>query len=931
MKRQVLAIVILCLASLTQGLAQTGILKGKITDSKSGEELIGAAVVIEGTSVGSTTNFMGDFELPPLEPGTYTVRCQYISYEPQVIENVVIKADEATVLDFKLKSAEMDLGEVTIIVKANRESENFLMLEQKKAAIAVESIGAAQLSAQGVSDAATAVTKVSGIAKQEGSQSLNVRGLGDRYNTTTYNGLPLPSNNSELKNIDLGLFSTDVISHINIEKTYSVPLYGDFGGANVDIVSKKLTGDSFLTLGLKTSQNSSLFGLSDFYLNDGPSKTGFSNTDLVNIDAIKSKEAYGFENSWNPVKSSVVPAIGIGLSGGKSFELNEVSKLNTFFTFSFDNDRSYTEKIERVVNAGGNAWDDLAGDEYNYETQTSGMLNLNYSRPNTELYFNSLMLNSSEQELTTMAGHIRDVNDDPDVPGLKRRGDFQRNLVLVNQLLGKHQLNETSNLDWGLAYNYVWNSVPDRIENTYLFYYEDTNLGELDTEAVGRNYRYSQEFNDNELAANFSFTKQFGEGLSEDSEYRSKLTAGYSGRYKIRNFENYQFNHQVLDAGTMVNIDQVDDFFNEQNFLDGLFRIDTPTAGDENGEQQYGESYEGKVSIHSGFLMYEYNINSKLLLLAGLRGESVFQEMKTRSRQNISGRPETIDFNEFKVLPSLSMKYVTSTKSNLRFAASQTYTLPQLQEMPFIAFAGLTDVIWGNPWLKPSTVYNVDLKWELFPKNSELLSATVFGKYILEPINKFTIAGTFNEFVNANTGDAAQAYGIELDAKKDLFDFSTDDKIKKLYASGNLTLMSSETDLDAEKIRTETNYNFNANFNKDKSELQGAAPLLANLTLGYKQKWDDNKKTINAAAIYNYTSERLYSIGHSNMGDQIDQAVNTLDFVLKTKFNQFGIDFTARNLMNPHIERIQENADGDHLVRQYKLGTTYSISLKYNF
>ncbi len=381
----------------------------------------------------------------------------------------------------------------------------------------------------------------------------------------------------------------------------------------------------------------------------------------------------------------------------------------------------------------------------------------------------------------------------------------------------------------------------------------------------------------------------------------------------------------------MVDIDNVDDYFNEENFVNGLFRIDTPTAGDINGDQKYGESYEGKVQINAGFLMYEYNVSPKFLILAGVRGDNIFQEMRTRSRQNITGRTETTEFKEFKVLPSLSVKYTTSAKTNLRLAASQTYTLPQLQEMPFIAFLGLTDVIWGNPWLKPSTVYNADLKWEFFPKNGEMFSATVFGKYIQEPINKFTIAGTFNEFVNANTGDAAHVYGVELDAKKDLFNFSTDTKIRKVFVSGNVTLMTSETDIDAEKIRTETNYNFNANFNEETSDLQGAAPMLANLTLGYSQKWDENNKTISAATVYNYTSDRLYSIGHSNMGNQIDQAVNTLDLVIKTKFNRFGIDVSAKNVLNPEIKRVQENSDADYVVRQFKRGSTFSVSLKYNF
>lgn len=929
MRKKLFVVVMFLVVGLGTGFAQQGFLKGKITDKSTGEELVGTAVVVDGTTTGTITDFTGEYMMPALDPGSYTIRVQYISYNPMVFNNVVVKAGEETVLNIQLSSATMDIEEVSVVAKANRESENMLLMEQKNAVVAFESIGAEQLSSQGVSDASGAVTKLSGIVKQEGSQSLNVRGLGDRYNTTTYNGLPLPSNNAELKNINLELFSTDVISHINIEKTYSANLYGDFGGANIDIISKKLTGDSFLSLSVKGSQNSSLFDLDDFYLGDGPNKSGFYKLDVPNVDDIKDVKSYGFKNSWNPVKSNVVPSIGLGLSGGRSFIVGDVSKLNAFFTFSFDNDRAYTERIERVVNAGGNAWDDLRGEEYAYATQSSGMLNLNYNRPNTDIYFNSLLLNSSEQDFTTLVGNIRDVNDKKS--GMKRRSDFERNFVLVNQLLGNHKLSESVKLDWGVTYNYVWNNVPDRMENTYLFYYPESNTGELDTEAVGRNYRYIHEFDDNEAAANLSLEKTFGEGIN-DTEYRGKLTFGYAGRYKLRNFTNFQFNHQInVGNQVIVDVDNVDSFFNEDNFLDKQFLIGTPTAGDENGEQKYGEGYEGKVSINAGFVNFEYNISEKLLLLVGLRGESVFQEMNTRSRQNFSGRVETIDFNEFKILPSLSFKYAASEKSNVRLAASRTYTLPQLQEMPFIAFSGITDVTYGNPHLVPSTIYNVDIKFEIFPKREEMLSATIFGKLISDPINKIALASTFNEFTNANTGESAHVFGIEIDGKKDLFDFSTGEKVKKIYTAGNLTLMQSQTDLDAKRIVEDTERKFNTNFNKKTSDLQGSAPVLANLTIGFKQKWDENKKSITSAVVYNYTSDRLYSIGHTNMGDQVDQAISTLDLIVKTQFNKIGVDVSAKNILNPNYQRVQENTDQDYIVRQYKKGANFSISLKYNF
>jgi hypothetical protein len=71
-------------------------------------------------------------------------------------------------------------------------------MDQKNAVEIKQSIGS-ELARKGVSDVATAVTKTSGITKQEGSGNIFVRGLGDRYNSTTMNGLPIPSNDPERK------------------------------------------------------------------------------------------------------------------------------------------------------------------------------------------------------------------------------------------------------------------------------------------------------------------------------------------------------------------------------------------------------------------------------------------------------------------------------------------------------------------------------------------------------------------------------------------------------------------------------------------------------------------------------------------------------------------------------------------------------------
>ncbi|WP_311260690.1 hypothetical protein, partial [Xanthomonas sp. WCS2017Cala2-12] len=72
--------------------------------------------------------------------------------------------------------------------------------------------------------------------------------------------------------------------------------------------------------------------------------------------------------------------------------------------------------------------------------------------------------------------------------------------------------------------------------------------------------------------------------------------------------------------------------------------------------------------------------------------------------------------------------------------------------------------------LYPSQNYNLDIKWEMFPKSEELLSVTAFGKYILDPINEVIIASASNDISWVNIGDTGYAYGIELEARKNIFD-----------------------------------------------------------------------------------------------------------------------------------------------------------------
>src|SRR5690606_4977757 len=158
-------------------------------------------------------------------------------------------------------------------------------------------------------------TKISGISKTEGSGSLFVRGLGDRYLYTTLNGLPIPSDDIERKNIDLALFSTRLIQSVSVGKTTSARSSADQSSGNVDISSKILNGSELLSVSANTAINTTVAssGVFDNFkvtANKGDVTAGFYFKDLDTRDAIT-------EQSWNPETNSFPIDRGFSFSAGK--------------------------------------------------------------------------------------------------------------------------------------------------------------------------------------------------------------------------------------------------------------------------------------------------------------------------------------------------------------------------------------------------------------------------------------------------------------------------------------------------------------------------------------------------------------------------------------------------------------------------------------
>ncbi|MCH8929109.1 MAG: carboxypeptidase-like regulatory domain-containing protein, partial [Candidatus Marinimicrobia bacterium] len=97
------AIVMLLVPSLAFG-ATSGKLKGTITDQETGGPLVGANVVISGTSMGAATDEDGKFVILNVPIGVYEIDIKYIGYQNYLLTEVKITADLTTAISAELSS-----------------------------------------------------------------------------------------------------------------------------------------------------------------------------------------------------------------------------------------------------------------------------------------------------------------------------------------------------------------------------------------------------------------------------------------------------------------------------------------------------------------------------------------------------------------------------------------------------------------------------------------------------------------------------------------------------------------------------------------------------------------------------------------------------------------------------------------------------------
>ncbi|WP_273568930.1 TonB-dependent receptor [Maribacter halichondriae] len=927
---------LLLLAAVQLNAQELGSIAGTITDKEvNNEPLPFANILIKGTTKGTTSDFDGLYEIADLEPGTYTVVYSFVGYETVELPNILVEAGKVTTIDLGMAANEgVSLDEVVVVTVARKDSEVALLLDQKKAVEIKESIGAQQLGKIGVSDVATATTKISGVSSSEASGDVFVRGLGDRYLATTLNGLPVPSDDVEKKNIDLGLFPTRVIQNVSVSKTYSVQTSADQSSGNINISSRELAGSGELSLGVQSGINTNV-AQSGVY-DDFKVSPNSRNTDFGFYAQDRSTQELITQQGWNTIQRENPIDYRFNFVAGKQIK----ERFAALLTASHNTSHTYGQGLFRQFRS--NFIDDTITDATNFNRRavTSALLDLTFfANDKNKLKSTTFFINTTNEEVyeggRNGEGTIFEETDVNEAFQFIRDQNTKQTRLLVTQLLGTHKLGEKNTLEWAGGYNLVDADEPNRIRNEVNIMNNDGRI-QLGRTGGFQQRKSKQEISDAEFSGYLKDVLQ----IIDEEEKSFKVEVGINYRNKERDFFS-QFigvEERATDVVNPPSIDDLGSIFQRGNFENGLleFNILQP------------DLYNGKLISQAAFADFNVGLG-KWNFNAGLR----YQKDDINVGFDVGNFPGRIgeSVKEYNNLyPSLNVKYDINEKSGLRLALSRTITLPEFKEIsPFEYVSQTGQVTRGNPDLEASRDLNYDLKWEYFPSNGQLISLAAFYKDISDPINKVQDRGSAGVFSFFNSGEKAEIYGFEAETKIDLVSPITNDEDGSMSGYG-LNLVFNATRMwhsqDLKEVRDEDG-NFVRTFRyKGLTEtgLQGASDWIVNTSLNFNTAGENS---FDASLTANYASDKIFALGAPEIQSQSETFYNdaivekgfvVLDAVISKEFGEhWRVRLIGRNLLNPEIKRTQlvkpstTNIETDEIVRSYTAGSQLSLGLNYTF
>ncbi len=810
-------------------------------------------------------------------------------------------------------------------------------------------LSTADIARTGEGDIAGALSRVTGLSVV-GNGFVYVRGLGDRYSLALLNGSPLSSPEPLRRVVPLDLFPTSIIASSLVQKSYSVNFPGEFGGGVINLTTKAIPTETFVTVGGAISGDTeTTFQTGNTYYGSSLDWSGFDNGnrdtppllkayfnsgDRISAGNVNTQAIAGqLFNGRNSViqRNDNIPANGsASIQAGTAFDVG-ATRVGLIGTIGYSNKwrtRDTTQQTASTV--------DLSQKELDFQRVitdnrivVNGLLGVGVEFGDNKVRWTNLYIRDTLKQARLGQG-TRATGQPGATIQQQNTVWFERQLI-NSQIVGEFKLTSDFSLDVRGGYANAQREAP----NEYSFDYFRSNVA---TDPFGAFFinRLNNGQQGNATASFSDLSEDLWSG-SFDVTYKGldwmSLTAGYAYSDTSRRTERREFlvtASSTLPTGVAL---LRPDLLLSPNVINafGISLIDT---------NENNPVFQADLRNHAGYLQANIDIVDGVSLNAGVRYETAKQTVvpiQVFTVPNASLAGTNLDRDYF--LPAATLTWEVADRMQVRLNASKTIARPQFRELIFQNYFDpeTNRSFRGNPLLTDSQLYNAEARYEWYFARDQRVSLSGFYKKIKNPIETFSSFNDNNVVSSFANAPEATLYGAELELQKyfSMSGVGTSDfwQSRRAVVIANYTYTTSDVKVGA----NDTVAVFGSaatqatDFFRDGTPLTGQSDHLVNLQLGLEDEDNLSQQTI----LITYASERVTTRGASLQPDVIEKPGFKLDFVARQGIKIGGVEteltFEARNLTRTKYREVQQSGQNKIFFNRYDVGATFELGLSVKF
>lgn len=835
-------------------------------------------------------------------------------------------------------------------------------------------LGAEDISRLGDSTVAVALRRISGLTLVQDS-FVYVRGLGERYSSTTLNGARVPSPDLTRSVIPLDIFPSAVVESLKVQKSYSADKRATFGGGNIDIRTKGIPDGFVFGLEVGTAYNNENDSTGLTYAGGGDDWLGVDDgtrklpnelrdaiaqyrgnisssailSDLRGSDpdatlgeaqAINRELALLLNRNISIRETDIGPDQNLRGYIGTSFFVGDYLEAGFLMGGQYQQRWRETTQIRRNIGRPTEQTD--TEEETTRSVNITGNANFGIRwGEEHEVGFKGLFLRNTDDETArrTFFNANREVSGGSGFQNFRLQ--WEERDIEVLQLNGEHRIGQFTKdtvEEFAGFLTPLFRFIPEDTEITW--YASDstarTNIpNQVETQGEGRadadgfiptstvrirsnagDFRFTDledEVQDSGIAVNLPF--YFDAGTFD-------LTFGFASNRQARVYEQIQFTLGPISVGnTDVVAGPLGDVFSDGN----VTSTDNNFAFERTGTNS--ESYVAATITDSAFVKFDTILWEHWRLSAGVRNETYRQVGLDYNPFGFGAANPIITndtdvllsrtFYEDDVYPSVSLTYMDDWLAEtfqLRVGYSQTATRPDLREITDASYVDplTNDIVNGNPDVTPSSVRNFDVRAEWFFSNGDNFTVSLYYKDIDQPIEFFEAAASDTSVAREIVNaDSAEIYGVEIEFLKELSLLG--DFFSQFFIQGNVTLQESEL-IVGSRADAPTNL---------ERPMVNASPWVTNLQLGY----DSPNGAHTATLALNAYEERLFVAGRNGAPDGYEQPFSSLDLTYQYyPTDNITVRAKIQNILGDNIEIERAGV----IAFEQDIGQTFTVSVRWD-